>query len=247
VAAAPTLRLALHAPPGSRRQQLCTAWRNLAGRLRAWLPAGSGFVSGREAAVHALEQPPAGSLLRAELPGFHYQDTFVLRLQAAAVPSAPAAALLADLLQGFLEHRPAGVTRLMQLRNLLVRPLRLRTSPLGCPVSSLLAADARAFFANRYPVLEQRIDPDGRHAQVILGADDRHLSFRSCVGVALTADGIELSLGTRVRCRNAFGQLYMALIHGVHRRYITPAMLRAAAQALSRRHAGLSAVPGLFA
>lgn len=247
LAQAPTLRLALHAPPESRRQSLCTAWRNLAGRCRTWLPAATGYVAGRMAPVHSLPAPVASSLLEQELPEFDYQDSFVMRLRSDVSQSGTAAVLLAELLEGFLRHRPSGVTRLMQLRNLLVRPLRLRTSPLGCPVSSLLAEDARQFFAGRYPVFAQAVDADGRRAQVVLGADDRHLRFRSCVGVQVTDTGIELSLGTRVQYRNAFGRIYMHLIHGVHQRYVAPALLRDASQAISQRHAGLSAAQGLFA
>jgi hypothetical protein len=51
----------------------------------------------------------------------------------------PLAQWLVALLEGFLDNRPSFVSRLMVLRNALVRPLGLRTSPLGCPVSSLLA------------------------------------------------------------------------------------------------------------
>jgi len=67
----------------------------------------------------------------------------------------------------------------------------------------------------------------------LLGADDRHLVFRSSVGVEVLEDGsVELSLETRVACRNRFGRVYMALVDGVHHRYIAPALLRTAAQAL---------------
>ena len=45
------------------------------------------------------------------------------------------------------------------------------------------------FFAGRFPVQDQRIDADDRRAQVLLGADDRHLRFRSCVDVVLHDDG----------------------------------------------------------
>ncbi len=240
------MRLSLHAPPGSWRQGLCAAVRRMAGRLRAHLPAGDGFVEGRAPRVRALPMPPDGSLLSAQLPDFHHQDTFVLRLQGEVAAGSNAATLLAELLDGFLRYRPAGVTRLMRLRNVLVRPLQLRTSPLGCPVSSLLSADRSQLFAGRHPVLAQQTDADGRRAQVILGADDRHLAFRSCVGVQVTPNGVEISLGTRVRCRNAFGHLYMAMISGVHHAYIVPAMLRMATESLPRRHA-LSATQGLFA
>lgn len=242
----PTMRLSLHAPPGSWRQGACTALRGMVGRLRAYLPTGDGFVEGRTPRVRTLPSPPDGSLLLAQLPGFHHQDTFVLRLQGEVATGTNAAALLLELLDGFLQYRPAGVTRLMRLRNALVRPLHLRTSPLGCPVSSLLSDDRSQLFAGRHPVLAQRTDDDGQRAQVVLGADDRHLAFRSCVGVQITPSGVEISLGTRVQCRNAFGHLYMAAITGVHRAYIVPAMLRMATESLPHRHA-LSPTQGLFA
>jgi hypothetical protein len=171
--------------------------------------------------------------------------TWVGRLRAAAVRRRPnggflgrlesarpvrgASALLARVLEGFLENRPAGVSRLMALRNLVVSPLRLRTSPLGCPVSSLLSTDRRRLFAGRFPVLGQAVADDDRSAQVLLGADDRHLVFRSCVSVVIDDDGrARIRLGTRVRTRNAFGMFYMGSIDLVHRHYIAPTLLRMA-------------------
>jgi ATP-independent RNA helicase DbpA len=46
----------------------------------------------------------------------------------------------------------------------------------------------------------------------------------------LVLDGrhVEITLGTRVHCRNLFGRLYMAAIDRVHRSYVAPAMLRTA-------------------
>ena len=244
----PTVRLALHAPPGSWQQRLCASVRAAAGRVRSRMARAcgdTGFVEGRASPVKALPSPPAGSLLLDHLPGFHHQDTFSLRLQGMA--NASASDLLADVLDGFLRDRPAGVTQLMRLRNVLVRPLRLRTSPLGCPVSSLLSKAAGPLFAGRHPVLAQRVDADGMRAQVILGADDRHLVFRSCVGVRVTDTGVEVTLGTRVQCRNAFGRAYMAAISGVHHAYIASAMLRSAVDNVVQRHAPLSLTQGLFA
>ena len=66
--------------------------------------------------------------------------------------------------------------------------------------------------------------------QVVLGADDKHLSFRSCVGAEIVSDReIHITLGTRVHCKNGFGRFYMGAIDYVHRHYVTPAMLRRAA------------------
>jgi len=127
------------------------------------------------------------------------------------------------------------VSWLMRLRNVLVRPLRLRTSPLGCPVSSLLSPNRDKLFAGRYPVLDQATDPRGLHAQVLLGADDRHLRFRSCVGVRISGNEARITLGTRVQARNGFGRFYMACIEVVHRRYVSPAMLCLAVEHAQRR------------
>ncbi|MGH8089696.1 MAG: DUF2867 domain-containing protein, partial [Stenotrophomonas sp.] len=133
--------------------------------------------------------------------------------------------MLETVLEGFVLNPPPSVGRLMALRNVLVAPLQLRTSPLGCPVSSLLSGDRTTLFAGRFPVHAQRVDAADRSAEVLLGADDRHLRFRSCVRVQCLDDGrVQVSLGTRVQTHNAFGRMYMAGINGVHRRHISPAL-----------------------
>jgi hypothetical protein len=215
--------------------RLCALARDAAGRLRA-------AFAGREEVFGYLTRrprlrrvragvPAADSLLRAELrERFEHEDSFTIRLEADECRIDSAQGALAALLEGFMESRPAGVSRLMQLRNALVRPLGLRVSPLGCPVSSLLSKSSVALFAGRFPVLQQGVN--GRDvAQVVLGADDRHLRFRSCVGVRRLPGGVaELTLETRVQTLNAFGRFYLAMIDAVHRRYVTPSMLRAAVE-----------------
>lgn len=235
----PTVRLSLSASPGSRRLAWCGRVRALSGRLRQALgtlrhPPGFVALAPRLPPVQRMPAPAPDSLLWRQLSErFDHQDSVRLRLDARLLRRGDAQALLAGLLDGFLQRRPAGVTWLMRLRNALVAPLRLRTSPLGCPVSSLLSPQRDNLFAGRFPVLAQSHAAPARHAQVVLGADDRHLVFRSCVGVAIGDDGqVELTLGARVACRNRFGRLYMALIARTHQRYVAPAMLRAAAEAL---------------
>ena len=41
---------------------------------------------------------------------------------------------------------------------------------------------------------------------------------------------VDITLGTRVHCKNLFGRFYMAAIHRVHRTYIAPTMLQMAAE-----------------
>lgn len=235
----PTIALSLDGPPGGLLDSGCSVVRRAAGRLRglaeAWRTAG-GFIARRGRAVTELASPPTGSLLSSQLSeGFEHEDSFEVVLHAANLRGQLASDLLADVLEGFLANRPTGVSWLMRLRNVLVRPLRLRTSPLGCPVSSLLSPNRDMLFAGRYPVLDQAIDPRGLHAQVLLGADDRHLRFRSCVGVHISGNEAHITLGTRVQARNAFGRFYMACIEGVHRRYVSPAMLCLAVEHAQRR------------
>ncbi|MEF9978105.1 MAG: DUF2867 domain-containing protein [Thermomonas sp.] len=235
----PTIALSLESPPGGPRDLACNAFRRFSGRLRGIadsLRTAGGFVARRGHAVTELAAPPSGSLLSSQLSeGFEHEDSFELVLRASNLGGHLAQDLLADVLQGFLSNRPTGVSWLMGLRNVLVRPLRLRTSPLGCPVSSLLSPDRGNFFADRYPVLDQAIDPRGLQAQVLLGADDRHLRFRSCVGVRIAGNEARITLGTRVQARNLFGRAYMASIEGVHRRYVSPAMLCMAVEHAQRQ------------
>jgi len=231
-----TTTLALHAAPFSWQQGLCARLRSVAGYLRGLGPrrGSMGFVGHRAGlpAVHCAHGLPMDSLLQSQLTeGFQYQDCATVRLDADRLPQQSPATLLAALLQAFVEHPPTGVGRLMRLRNLLVGPLGLRTAQLGCPVSSLACPDSPGNasaerFLQRFPVLAQQ--HDAHSAQVILGADDRHLRFRSCVAVRIDAGKVEISLSTRVACRNGFGRCYMGIVDRVHRHYIAPLLLTSA-------------------
>jgi hypothetical protein len=236
----PVLSLSLREVPGGLLDAVCSVVRRAAGRLRSVGAACGGRVSGFVArggrGVIALGGPPPDSLLALHLgERFEHEDTFELVLHGYRSSGNLATTLLADVLEGFLCNRPGGVSWLMKVRNLVVKPLRLRTSPLGCPASSLLATEGHNLYAGRFPVLDQRVDPRGLRAEVLLGADDRHLRFRSCVGVRFVGDDAHVTLGTRVQCRNRFGRVYMAVIDRVHRAYISPAMLFMAVEHAQRR------------
>ena len=234
----PSTTLSLDAPPGTFHRIVCNTVRSSAGLLRGrwsgWKNA-TGFLSygGTSRKVKELSVSPVNSLLRKQLESVlvHHDDTFCLRVMSSNFENTSATKLLASVLEGFLLNSSTGVANLMALRNVLVQPFGLRTSPLGCPVSSLLSPNRTNLFANQYPVLDQLVSENDRHAQVILGADDKHLIFRSCVGVEIIDDHqVDITLGTRVHCRNAFGRLYMAAIDYVHRHYVTPTMLRLAVE-----------------
>lgn len=232
----PTTTLSLDAAAGTVQRKVCDTFRGGMGILRgawgSWYGSG-GYISQTDITktVVALKDVPDHSLLRNHLDHVHlnHEDTFMISLNDVDFHGLKADKILELLLEGFLMNAPQGVSRLMMFRNMIVKPLGLRTSPLGCPVSSLLSEDMRNLFANKFPVLDQKIEEDGSVAQVILGADDKHLQFRSCVGVEIVAPRhIKVTLGTRVHCENSFGRFYMHVIDYVHRHYITPTMLRRA-------------------
>lgn len=230
----PVIDLSFEAPPGSLQRRLCNAARCAAGLLRgngARLLPGGGFWSTNEPErqVTELAAPPAGALLLQQLrqEGHEHEDMFLLSLRQEEVNTRQASELMGKVLEGFLQNPPKGVSWLMGLRNTLVRPMGLRTAALGCPVSSLLGTGAPKLFLNRYPVLAHETNAGNTRCQVVLGADDKHLMFRSCVGVEISPEGwVHATLGTRVHCKNAFGHLYMASINRIHRSYIAPTMLR---------------------
>ena len=249
-----TIDLSLEAPPGSLQRAMCSTARGSVGLLLgAWgrwrKPRGYVSSHARRSDVVELHETPAGSLLHRQFTDepFHHEDTFSLTMDLASFKEDNAVSLLSAVLDGFLSAPPAGVARMMALRNVMVRPLGLRTSPLGCPVSSLLSPDKSNLFAHRFPVLDQETDERHTRAQVLLGANDKHLLFRSCVGVTMLPHGrVEFTLGTRVRCKNLFGRFYMAAIDRVHRAYVTPTMLsRAVEQATIKSPQGLPVAAAL--
>ena len=237
----PTTELSLHDRPGGLREAACARFRSFAGHVQRWrlgVAFRPGFVSDvRGTRVMLRHDLAADCLLRGELCGrvVHHQDAFTLAVRPPHATGSDAAAWLAAMLAGFLDNPPRDVARMMALRNVLVHPLGLRTSPLGCPVSSLLGPSSPLRFDARFPVHSQSVAADGRTAQVILGSDDRHLVFRTCVAVRLLDDGaVEFSMANRVACTNWFGRIYMALIASTHRRVVAPALLAHAVDAALR-------------
>lgn len=232
----PTVALSLHEAPHSMMARLCAVTRQVAGRWRtraARMRAARGF----RARAGAWPRPaplPVDSLLVAELnEAAEHTDCVAVAVPAELAASLGDEELLATILDGFLANRPRAIGWMMSTRNRLVAPWKLRTSPIGCPVSSLLGTGPCRRFAGRFPVRDARIEPG--HAEVLLGADDRHLQFRSVVGIRRDPGGAATAwLATRVRTLNAFGRFYLAAIDATHRRYVAPRLLQAAVEHAAR-------------
>lgn len=160
---------------------------------------------------------PQGGLATSTFQGVDYSDAYAVVLPPSVSARGFAVAVFAS--------SPRWVSKLMALRNSIVRPLGLVATP------SALAQAAAA--ANRtgqrigiFPVLAEAPD------EVLLGLDDRHLDFR--ISVRALDDG-RTRLGivtTLVRFHGVLGRAYFVPVRPAHR-LIVPAMLRRGARLLS--------------
>lgn len=138
------------------------------------------------------------------LAGASFADSFAITVDGLGLDAV-------DATRRAFERVPAWVSRLMALRNLMVRPFRLKTG-----ASDVDASRGRIGF---FPVLSQS------PSEVVLGLDDRHLDFRVSVQVRELGVGRqEVSASTAVRPHNVFGRAYLFVVKPFHRA-IVPAML----------------------
>jgi hypothetical protein len=110
---------------------------------------------------------------------------------------------------------PAWVTALMALRDLIVRPLGLKTSQDAAPGTERIGI---------FPVLTR--SPE----RVVVGLDDRHLDFCAIVDVSPQGESRRVTLTTVVRTHNLLGRTYLAAILPFHR-IVVRSMLRQVAKA----------------
>ena len=100
-------------------------------------------------------------------------------------------------------HGPRWIDALTRLRNILVKPLGLKTSGEGAP--------APHGMIGLFPVLSETPD------RLIAGFDDYHLDFRVVVDVAGDAADRRVTLTTLVRTNNLLGRAYLTLIVPFHK------------------------------
>lgn len=138
------------------------------------------------------------------LPGADFADAFSSTIDDPSLDAVAAA-------QRTIDRPPGWISSLMRLRNMIVRPLGLRTGE--------DASYARAERIGIFPVLSRTPE------RVVLGLDDRHLDFRLAIDVVPLDDRRrEVTTTTLVQTHNRLGRAYLALIRPFHRR-IVPAMM----------------------
>lgn len=138
------------------------------------------------------------------LAGAQFADRFVLITEGLSLTALSAA-------ERALGRTPRWVGSLMVLRNLAVRPFRLKTGlePTVLPYGRI----------GIFPLISQF------PGKVVLGLDDRHLDFRVLVEVRELGRGRqEVSASTIVKTHNWLGRTYLVIIMPFHR-IVVPAML----------------------
>ena len=154
---------------------------------------------------------PADSFAYRALSPVDYLDVYATEVAKQAT--------LEEVAQPMLGGRPL---RLMRLRDALVRPFGLKTTPRGPRrLSRFLKGERIGLFT----VFERSA------VELLVGEDDRHLDFRVCLRV--TGDG-QATLATLVRFNNGWGRAYFTLIRPFHG-FVVKGMLRRAANALNGR------------
>jgi hypothetical protein len=144
------------------------------------------------------------------LPGADFVDSYEITLDDQELDAAAAARLA-------FARMPSWVSRLMHLRNVLVRPLGLKTAP-----DPTLGPDGSIGF---FPVVSRTPD------KVVLGLDDRHLDFRIVIDVAPSgAERGKVTATTFVKTHGALGVAYLNAILPFHR-IIVPTLLGRLAKA----------------
>jgi len=110
---------------------------------------------------------------------------------------------------------PRWVEALLNLRNLIVAPLGLKTSSAGEP--------ATGGMIGIFPVVSETPE------RLVAGFNDNHLDFRVVVDVATVGAGQQVTATTLVRTHNWLGRTYLAVILPFHRLIVSSMLRRAAA------------------
>jgi hypothetical protein len=108
---------------------------------------------------------------------------------------------------------PPWITRLLAVRNTIVRPMGLK----GTNEARKISRDHIGFF----PCISRGAD------RVVMGFDDSHLDFRVAVDVTSIAGGLQrVTATTLVRPHNLFGRTYLATIMPFHKLIVRTMLAR---------------------
>lgn len=155
--------------------------------------------------VEEVEPDKAQSIL----PGANFADAWAV---SGLQEGADAQTVTAQV----FDRAPNWIKSLLNLRNLIVAPLGLKTQ----------VADGHYRLGSfAFPVISSAYD------RVVLGFDDRHLDFRIVIQSEPENKNGKVTTATYVRTHNLAGRLYLGVVKPFHRR-IVPAMMKRAVTTL---------------
>jgi Protein of unknown function (DUF2867) len=115
---------------------------------------------------------------------------------------------------------PSWINRLLELRNVLVKPFGLK------PGEDMAPEKATPNNIGLFPVIKEEA------GQVLLGMNDKHLDFRLLVDIKNGENGRQIiTASTVVKTHNALGRFYLAVVKPFHK-VIVPAMMARVSRAL---------------
>jgi hypothetical protein len=158
---------------------------------------------------------PPQSVIAGLYKGADLADAFAITLPK------PATADIDQLTRAVLCNPSWWFRALLACRDALVGPLGVKTSS----QQRAQLADAAAPHIDFFPVVSRTED------EIVIGADDRHLDFRTSVLIHRNATGerCQLIVTTVVHSHNALGHLYLLMIAPFHRLVVRANLQRAAA------------------
>lgn len=138
------------------------------------------------------------------LAGAQFIDAYRIAVEGSALNARTAATKM-------FARAPRWIESLLNLRNLIVAPLGLKTSGDGEPASGGMIG--------LFPVLSETPE------RLVAGFNDSHLDFRVVVDVASVGSSQQVTATTLVLTHNWLGRTYLAVIVPFHRR-VTRSLLR---------------------
>jgi hypothetical protein len=156
---------------------------------------------------------PSTSLAVRSLPHNDFADAFKCQLPANQPQN------IDSVTRAIFLTMPQWITKLLELRNTIVRPLGLKTSIDAIPSNGqdeLKPGTAVGVFE----VLDRGLDEE-----IMLGEDDKHLNYRVSVRLECEEEKCWVIVSTVVKFNNWLGRAYFVPVRPVHK-IIVPAMMK---------------------
>ncbi len=155
---------------------------------------------------------PNKSLVICSLPQIDFADAFKCQLPENQLQN------IDSVTRAIFLTMPQWITKLLELRNAIVRPFGLKTSIDAEPSNGqekLKPGTAVGVFE----VLDRRLD------EIMVGEDDKHLDYRVSVRLECEEGKCWVVISTVVKFNNWLGRAYSVPVKPVHK-IIIPAMMR---------------------